>query len=104
MGINTDADHLELAKGELKEETGMHANKMVYVGAQFIAYGFLNQTCHVYLATELSQVGNQLDREEEDLITRSFTVDEFERMMIDGDIKDCVTIAAYGLAKLKGLI
>ncbi|AXY02637.1 NUDIX domain-containing protein [Vibrio alfacsensis] len=101
---NPEADHLELAKGELKEETGMHANKMVYVGAQFIAYGFLNQTCHVYLATELSQVGNQLDREEEDLITRSFTVDEFERMMIDGDIKDCVTIAAYGLAKLKGLI
>lgn len=49
-------------------------------------------------------MGNQLDSEEEDLITRSFSVEAFERMMIDGEIKDCVTIAAYGLAKLKGLV
>ena len=82
----------------------MQANKMEYVGAQFIAYGFLNQTCHVYFASELSEVGNLLDSEEEDLITRSFTVEAFEQMMIDGEIKDCVTIAAYGLAKLKGLV
>ncbi|WP_199454084.1 NUDIX domain-containing protein [Vibrio owensii] len=101
---NPDADHLELAKGELREETGMQANKMEYVGAQFIAYGFLNQTCHVYFASELAEVGNQLDSEEEDLITRSFPVEAFEQMMIDGEIKDCVTIAAYGLAKLKGLV
>ncbi|EVU17478.1 hypothetical protein D046_2944 [Vibrio parahaemolyticus V-223/04] len=49
-------------------------------------------------------MGNQLDSEEEDLITRAFSVEEFEQMMIDGTIKDCVTIAAYGLAKLKKFI
>lgn len=101
---NPDVDPLELAKGELREETGMLAGSMEYVGPQFIAYGFLNQTCHVYFATNLTQVGNQLDSEEEDLITQVFTVEEFEQMMIDGTIKDCVTIAAYGLAKLKKLI
>ncbi|MGD8110116.1 NUDIX domain-containing protein [Vibrio sp. TRT 17S01] len=101
---NPDADHLALAKGELREETGLEAQVMEYVGPQFIAYGFLNQTCHVYFATQLHGVGNQLDSEEEDLITQSFTLDEFEQMMIDGEIKDVVTVAAYGLAKLKGLV
>lgn len=99
-----DADPLELAKGELREETGLLAGSMQYVGAQFIAYGFLNQTCHVYLASNLAKVGKQLDSEEEDLITRAFPVEEFEQMMIDGTIKDCVTTAAYGLAKLNQLI
>ncbi|MHC6528817.1 NUDIX domain-containing protein [Vibrio proteolyticus] len=101
---NPDADPLELAKGELREETGLSAASVSYVGAQFIAYGFLNQTCHIYLASGLTYVGNCLDKEEEDLITQAFSLQTFEQMMIDGDIKDNVTIAAYGLAKLKGLI
>lgn len=99
-----DTDHLALAKGELSEETGLQADSMVYVGVQFIAYGFLNQTCHVYLATGLTNVGKKLDTEEEDLITQSFPLEAFEQMLIEGEIKDCVTVAAYGLAKLKGLI
>ena len=93
-----------LAKGELSEETGLQADSMVDVGAQFIACGFLNQTCHVYLATGLTNVGRKLDTEEEDLITQSFPLEAFEQMIIDGEIKDCVTVAAYGLAKLKNLI
>lgn len=101
---NPDADHCDLAKGELREETGLLAGKMEYVGPQFIAYGFLNQTCHVYLATQLTAVERQLDSEEEDLITRSFLIEEFEQMLIESKIKDGVTIAAYGLAKLKRMI
>ncbi|EOD79489.1 ADP-ribose pyrophosphatase [Grimontia indica] len=99
-----DADHLELAKGELREETGLDAKEMVYVGAHYIAYGFLNQTCHIYLATQLTDVGKSLDVEEEDLISRPFPIEEFERMMMEGEIKDNVTVAAYGLAKLKKLV
>ncbi|EGU31367.1 ADP-ribose pyrophosphatase [Vibrio ichthyoenteri ATCC 700023] len=101
---NPDADHLELAKGELQEETGLIANRMTYLGSQFIAYGFLNQTCHIYLATELTQSTTQLDQEEEDLISQAFEINQFEQMLISGEIKDCVTTAAYGLAKLKGLV
>jgi len=99
-----DADHLELAKGELREETGLQAASMVYTGSQFVAYGFLNQTCHIYLASELAEVGNKLDSEEEDLITQSFPLEAFEQMIIEGQIKDSVTISAYGLAKLKSLV
>lgn len=99
-----DASHLELAKGELKEETGLVANSMTYVGKQFIAYGFLNQTCHIYLATELTQGEPSHDQEEEDLVAAQFAISEFERMLVDGEIKDVVTTAAWGLAKLKQLV
>lgn len=101
---NPDADHLDLAKGELLEETGLEAQNMTYVGKQLIAYGFLNQTCHIYFATELTQKQQRLDSEEEDLITQAFTIKEFETMIIEGKIQDIVTTGAWGLTKMKGLI
>ncbi len=101
---NPDAYHLDLAKGELLEETGLDAQSMTYVGKQLIAYGFLNQTCHIYLATGLTQKQQRLDNEEEDLITQSFPITEFETMIITGKIQDIVTTGAWGLAKLKGLV
>ena len=38
----------ELARGELKEETGLLAEKMIYLGAHWIAYGFTRQKQHVF--------------------------------------------------------
>ncbi len=40
-GWETDSvDPEELARGELKEETGLHAAEMTYLGFLWIAYGF----------------------------------------------------------------
>ncbi|BCL76853.1 hypothetical protein JHS3_25890 [Jeongeupia sp. HS-3] len=58
----------------------------------------------MFLATGLTHVGNALEAEEEGLISRSFRVAEVERMIIDGEIRDSVTVAAFGLLRLKGLI
>jgi len=99
-----DADPLELAKGELQEETGLVARKIEQVAHQYLAYGFCSQGYHVYLATELEKTQNKLDPEEEDLITQKFTLAEFEQMILSGDIKDATTVNAYGLLKLKKLL
>jgi len=99
-----DADPLELAKGELQEETGLIAHKMEHVAHQYLAYGFCSQGYHVYLATDLQKTQNKLDPEEEDLITQKFTLAEFEQMILSGDIKDATTVNAYGLLKLKNLL
>ncbi|MGA2417598.1 MAG: NUDIX hydrolase [Candidatus Sulfotelmatobacter sp.] len=37
----------ELARGELKEELGLEAKEMTYLGTLWIAYGFANQKQHV---------------------------------------------------------
>jgi len=101
---NKDADHLLVAAGELKEETGLVANRMAYLGHQFLAYGYSSQGYHMYLATELELSSTQLDAEEEGLISKRVSIEEFENMILSGVIKDATTVNTYGIAKLKGLI
>jgi len=90
-------DPEELARGELKEETGLHAENMTYLGSLWIAYGFTRQRQHVFLATGLTTCENNPDDEEHDLAVRAVAVDEFERMMLSGEIRDNCTVAAWGL-------
>lgn len=87
----------ELARGELREEIGMDAAGMVYLGTMWIAYGFARQKQHVFLATGLRPTETDPDAEEHDLVTHVVTVAEFEQMMLDGTIGDCSTLAAWGL-------
>src|SRR5208282_3086928 len=48
-----DVDPEELARGELREETGLVASSMTYLGMMWIAYGFTKQKQHIYLASGL---------------------------------------------------
>ena len=86
-----------LARGELKEETGLVAARMTYLGWLWIAYGFARQKQHVYLATGLTESEREPDAEEHDLVVRSFAVEEFEEMMVNGTIRDNSTLSAWGL-------
>lgn len=90
-------DPEELARGELKEETGLAAREMTYLGTTWIAYGFTKQRQHVFLATGLTHVEKDPDPEEHDLIVRSVPVSEFEQMMLSGVVRDGCTLAAWGL-------
>lgn len=101
---NPEADHLLLAAGELQEETGLFANRMEYIGFQYLAYGFCSQGYHIYFATDFTQGETDLDPEEEGLITKKVLLADFEQMIISGEIKDSTTVNVYALAKMKGLI
>lgn len=87
----------ELARGELKEETGLDAAQMTLLGTQWIAYGVMRQKMHVFLATGLTPSGKDPDDEEHDLMVHSVSVERFEEMMLDGTIRDGCTLAAWGL-------
>lgn len=97
-----DSSPLELAAGELREETGLRAGKMEYVGFQYLAYGFCNQGYHIFVASDLSQGEQELDREEEDLKVIKMSLTDFKNKIIAGDIKDASSCNAFGLASLKG--
>jgi 8-oxo-dGTP pyrophosphatase MutT (NUDIX family) len=90
-------DPEELARGELREETGLLAARMICIGWLWIAYGFTRQKQHVFLATGLTASERELDAEEHDLIVRSFAVEELEEMMLNGAIRDNGTLSAWGL-------
>jgi ADP-ribose pyrophosphatase len=91
------ADPEELARGELKEETGLVASNMIYLGFLWIAYGFTRQKQHVFVATGLTPSDKTPDAEEHDLTLHSVSVEEFEQMMMEGVIRDCSTLGAWGL-------
>jgi 8-oxo-dGTP pyrophosphatase MutT (NUDIX family) len=87
----------DLARGELREETGLEAAQMTCLGSLWVAYGFLLQKQYVYLATGLTQAEKDPDPEEYDLALRSCSIAEFEQMILDGVIQDQCTVAAWGL-------
>jgi ADP-ribose pyrophosphatase len=87
----------ELARAELKEELGLDAKEMTYLGTLWIAYGFANQKQHVFLASGLAPTEKEPDPEEHDLIPHCVPVAEFERMMLSGVIRDSCTLSAWGL-------
>ena len=95
-----EVDPEELARGELREETGLVAARMEKLGTMWIAYGFTNQKQHVFLATGLSHAGKVPDPEEHDLVLRTAKIAEFEQMLLDGTIQDACTLATWGLYKL----
>jgi 8-oxo-dGTP pyrophosphatase MutT (NUDIX family) len=90
-------DPEELARGELKEEIGLHAETMIYLGWWWIAYGYTRQRQHCFLATGLSQAEKEPDPEEHDLTVHSMAIAEFEEKMLDGTIRDNCTLSAWAL-------
>ncbi len=99
-----DADPLEVARGELREETGLAAARMTYAGHFFQGYGYSTQGCHVFLAEELSRGEAALEAEEQGLVTRCVPAAEFERMLSEGEIADSTTLAAVALLRAKRMV
>jgi 8-oxo-dGTP pyrophosphatase MutT (NUDIX family) len=100
----TDVDPLDLAAGELREETGLRAGTLTEIGTLFQAAGYSSQVGRAFFATDLTPVGHALEHEEQDMVTGAFPVAEFEAMIRDGVIRDVITIAVYGMLKIRGLL
>lgn len=99
-----EADPLQIARGELREETGLDAREMLYVGHLFQGYGYSTQGYHIFLAGGLRQHEAGREVEEQDLVTRAFAMSEVEQMIRDGEIRDATTVATLGLLRMKGLL
>jgi ADP-ribose pyrophosphatase len=92
-----DADIEEMARGELREETGLSAERITPLAKLWIAYGAMNQVHHVYLAEGLTQGATDRDPEETDMTVHRVRVEEFEAMLLDGRVMDNCTAAAWGV-------
>ena len=101
---NRAVDPLELAKAELREETGLVANSMLHAGRLFLGYGYSTQAYDLYLATDLREGVTQLDEEEAGLVSKAFPLRVVRSMIREGTIKDATTVAAFGLLTFKGLL
>jgi len=90
-----------LASGELREETGLVADGLELLARIYIAYGFLTQPMHVFVATGLTQLDAQPEHEEQDIVRGWFTWSEFHKMVREGQITDAQTLAGFALLRLQ---
>jgi 8-oxo-dGTP pyrophosphatase MutT (NUDIX family) len=90
----------ELAAGELREETGLTADRWTRLGSNWIAYGAMRQMHHVFLAEELHHWESNPEPEEHDLVVRRVSVAEFEEMLLDGRVMDNCTMAAWAMYRV----
>ncbi len=99
-----DVDPRALAAGELREETGLRAGTLIEVGRGFQAAGYSDQVGRVCFATDLTEGESAPEPEEQDMVQGRFPLREFERMIREGIVQDVVTISAFAMARLKGLV
>ena len=91
------ASAVELARGELAEETGLRASSLECLGRLYFAYGFSNQPVDVWRATGLEPGPQALESTEAGLIVRRFTVAAVESMIRTNEIRDAASVAAWHL-------
>ena len=91
------ADAEEMARGELREETGLRAQRVTRLAGLWIAYGAMRQMHHVFLAEGLVRGESEREPEEHDMTVHRVPVKEFEDMLLDGRVMDNCTAAAWGV-------
>lgn len=89
--IDPEETHLQAAKRELFEETGLKAGKLHYLGFFYPAVGYSNEAIHIYAATELQELKNDTD-EDEFLIPQKILFEKTIAMIDNGEITDGKTI------------
>lgn len=87
----------DVAREELLEETGLIAEELVLLGKLWLAAGTHTQTCNVFLAKCITKKRKHLDKNEADLISKSFTKKAIKKMISDGKIQASLVIAAFYL-------
>ena len=89
---------------ELEEETGLIAKKIKHIGFLHGAYGYSSQGCNIFLASDFSEGQQQLEDGEQGLKVGRFSVEEFEEMINNGEIRGSNTVGAFGLLKVQRIL
>ena len=98
-----EASPEETARTELLEETGLRAGRLDLLGRMHYAPGLSSQSFHAWLATELEDGEPEPESTEVGIESRAVAPATFERMVLDGEISDAATVAAWALVRMRGL-
>lgn len=90
---DNEEDPRETAQRELREEAGIIAEEWQSLGAIHSSPGVFTEVIHLYLVTELSDVGNQPD-EDELFEIHWLPLEKAAAMAVNGEITDAKTIIA----------
>jgi 8-oxo-dGTP pyrophosphatase MutT (NUDIX family) len=90
-GGNHRESNLDAAKRELKEETGLTANKWTYLDSLYTSNSITNEVGHIFMAEDLEE-GQSEPEHTEDLTIKVVPFFEAYRMVLEFEIKDSLAI------------
>lgn len=93
----------EVARAELRQETGLRAGALRHLGRVAFVPGISAQWFDAWLATGLEAGDAEPDAEEIGLEVRQVTPREFGAMVLGGEVVDNASLAAWTLLDLHGV-
>lgn len=82
---------LEAAHRELREEIGYTTNNLIFLGIIHPSPAMLSEVIYLYYAVDLSFVGQDLD-EDEELVVSTMSLQEIKEKILNNEISDSKTI------------
>jgi ADP-ribose pyrophosphatase len=101
--LDKNEDPIDCARRELEEETGLVAKNLDELGYIYTTPGFSDEKIHLYFAS-VTEGGKKHPDEDEFVEVKTFPVEEVEHMIVENEIVDSKTIAAFFRAQKRGLI
>ena len=95
--LKKDEDPEKGAMRELEEEIGVKAEKLELLCSVYVSPGFLTEKMNIYRATDLTNVGQKLEGDENITVER-YSFEELHEMIENGEIEDAKTIVGITLA------
>jgi len=103
-GSPLESKPLEAAKRELKEETGLTANKWTLLARIHTSNSVTDEEGFIFLAEELTQGEDDREETEADLVVKKLPLQEAVHMVMEGKITDSISIAGLlKVARMKNL-
>ena len=105
MGVAPDAATIEEAAAtELREETGLRAERFDYVAEIAPAPALLAQTGALFLSTGLTQGETAREATEQDLVAKPWPIPDLYHAALAGRVRDAETLQALGLLPMTRLL
>ena len=103
-GSPLESEPLEASKRELKEETGLTANKWTLLARIHTSNSVTDEEGFIFLAEELTQGEDDREETEADLVVKKLPLQDAVNMVMEGKITDSISMAGLlKVARLKNL-
>ena len=101
-GAPLETDPLDSAKRELKEETGLTADRWTLISRAHLSNSVSDEEALIYLAEKLTPGANALEETEAGLVVKKLPVMEAVRMVLEGHITDSLSVMGLLLVSHSG--